>query len=222
MNPWYWSGWALSKIAARLLFSYRIIHRERLIEEGGVLFAMNHQSFLDPPLAGIACRKPIHFLARKSLLDWPVLGPVFPKLNVVPVDQDKADMSALKTVIRLLQSGERTIIFPEGGRTSDGALQPAQPGIGLVVARTRVPVIPMRVFGAYEAFPRGARGIRRHPITVVVGEPLRFSEPDVTGRGREVYQRIADRVMSAIAALELPPEERTRFDRADQRIGLGS
>jgi 1-acyl-sn-glycerol-3-phosphate acyltransferase len=219
MNAWYWSGWTLSRILARVLFAFRIVHRERLIEQGGVLLAMNHQSFLDPPLAGIACRKAIHYLARKSLLEWPVLGPIFPKINVVPVDQDKADMSALKTVIRLLQAGERTIIFPEGGRTADGRLQPAQPGIGLVVAKTLVPVIPMRVFGAYEAFPRGAKGVRRHPITLVVGEPIQFTAEEVVGRGREVYQRIADRVMSAIAALELPPGERTRFDRAAARLG---
>jgi len=207
MNAWYWTGWTLSKILARLLFSYRILHRERIIEEGGALLAMNHQSFLDPPLAGIACRQDIYYLARKSLLQWPLLGPVFPKINVVPVDQERADMSALKTVIRLLREGHRTIIFPEGGRTSDGNLQPAQPGIGLVVAKTLVPVIPMRIFGAFEAFPRGAKLPRIHPITLVVGEPLRFTEADVREGGREAYQLIADRILAAIAALELPPEE---------------
>ena len=75
-----------------------------------------------------------------------MLGPIFPRLNVVPIDQERPDMSALKTVIRLLRAGESTIVFPEGARTLDGQLQPAQPGIGLIIAKTLVPVVPMRVF----------------------------------------------------------------------------
>src|SRR5438552_1968372 len=126
MTGWYWFGYNLSKAIARTFFSFKVIHRERIIEQGPAILAMNHQSFLDPPLAGIACRRDIYFLARKTLLEWPVLGPIFPKLNVVPVDQERADMSALKTVIRLVKAGGCTIIFPEGSRTPDGNLQPAQ------------------------------------------------------------------------------------------------
>lgn len=48
------------------LFDFRVVHPERIIEEGGVILAMNHQSYLDPPLAGIACRREIHYLARKT------------------------------------------------------------------------------------------------------------------------------------------------------------
>ena len=70
-------------------------------------------------------------------------------------------MSALKTVIKLLRAGESPIVFPEGARTLDGNLQPAQPGIGLIIAKTLVPVVPMRVFGAYEAMPPG-KGPRLH------------------------------------------------------------
>src|SRR5690606_20367980 len=127
----------------KVFFRHRVVNPENLIEEGPVIFAVNHQSYLDPPMAGICCRKELHFLARKSLLHWPILGPLLPKLNVVPVDQDRADMSALKTLIKLLKAGKRTIIFPEGSRTLDGNFLPAQPGLGLVVAKARVPVVPM-------------------------------------------------------------------------------
>src|SRR5207245_2948839 len=128
MHPVYWIGYTLSKTVARLLFFYRVVHRERIPNEGGVILAMNHESYLDPPMAGIACDRPIFYLARKTLLKWPLLGPIFPKLNVVPVDQDRADMSALKTIIRLVKAGHGTVVFPEGSRTRDGSLQPAQPG----------------------------------------------------------------------------------------------
>jgi 1-acyl-sn-glycerol-3-phosphate acyltransferase len=186
-----------------MLFRFRVIHRERIIETGGVILAMNHQSYLDPPLVGICCRRPIYYLARKTLLDWPILGPIFPKLNVVPVDQDRADMSALKTVIRLVKAGHSTIIFPEGSRTLDGSLQPAQAGLGLVIAKTLAPVVPMRIFGAHEAFPRGAKKIRLCPITIVVGDPIIFTGADVAGGGRELYQHLSERVMDRIAAIRL-------------------
>jgi 1-acyl-sn-glycerol-3-phosphate acyltransferase len=204
MSGWYWFGYHLSRLLARLFFGFRVIHRERLIEAGPAILAMNHESYLDPPLAGICCRRAIFFLARKTLLQWPVLGPIFPKLNVVPVDQDRADMSALKTVIKLVKAGHCTIVFPEGGRTLDGKLQPAQPGLGLVIAKTRAPVVPMRIFGAFEAFPLGAKYPRRHRITIVVGEPMYFTDADLAGSGRELYQKLSEQVMERIAGLSLP------------------
>lgn len=205
MNPIYRIGYILWWLAARLLFSFRVIHGERIINEGGVILAMNHQSYLDPPLAGVACKRDIYFLARRTLLKWPILGPLFPKLNVIPVDQERADMSALKTVIKLVRSGHCTIVFPEGSRTLDGNLQPAQPGLGLIIAKTLAPVVPMRIFGAHEALPRGGKRLRLAPIAIVVGEPMRFSKEDVEPAGREVYQRLSQRVMDRIAELTLEP-----------------
>ena len=88
MNFYYWVGYHLSRLAGRLLFRFRVIHRERMIQSGPVILAMNHQSYLDPPLAGSTCDRPIYFLARRTLLDTPLLGRVLPKLNVIPVNQE--------------------------------------------------------------------------------------------------------------------------------------
>ena len=209
MNPTYWFFLRFAQLIAKACFSLEVIGRENLPapEAGGCLLAMNHQSYLDPPIVALAADpRPIHFLARKTLLKWPVMGRIFPRLNVVPIDQERPDMSALKTVIRLLRAGESTIVFPEGGRTLDGQLQPAQPGIGLIIAKTLVPVVPMRVFGAYEAMPYG-KSPRRHPVQVRIGKPLVFSAADLstdTKDTRAVYQRLSERVMAAIAAIEPP------------------
>src|SRR5688572_2698816 len=159
----------LTKFIGANFFRVQIYGRENMIEEGPALLAMNHQSFLDPPLAAICCDREIHFLARKSLFDIPVLGTLLHHLNVIGVDRDGADMNALKAVIRLVKNGGSTIIFPEGTRTRDGSLQPARAGVGLVIAKTLAPVVPIRVFGAYEAFPRTSKVPRRHTITLVVG-----------------------------------------------------
>ena len=78
MGVHYQFGYRLAQFLARTFFDFRVVHRERIIEEGGAILAMNHQSYLDPPLAGIACRREIHYLARKTLLEWPILGPILP------------------------------------------------------------------------------------------------------------------------------------------------
>lgn len=201
MGAWYRFCYRTSQVIAKTLFSFKVVHRERIVEEGGAILAMNHESYLDPPLAGIACRRELYYLARKNLREWPILGPILPDLNVIPVDQERADMSALKTVIKLVRAGHATVIFPEGSRTMDGNLQPAQPGLGLVIAKTLVPVVPMRIFGAHRAFPRGGKPRLFTPITLVVGEPIFFTKDDLVGEGRELYQRLSERVMERIAAI---------------------
>ena len=203
MNLWYWTGYYLAWVLGRLLFRFRVVHRKRVPRHGPLIVAMNHQSYLDPPLAGIATGREVYFLARETLLDVPMLGWLLPRLNVVPVDQEGTDRSALKALLRLLKAGHATVVFPEGARTLDGDLQPALPGVGFVIAKTLAPVVPMRIFGAHQALPRGRRRLRLSRITIVVGEPIYFTEADLQPRSKEVYQRLSERVLEAIAALRL-------------------
>jgi 1-acyl-sn-glycerol-3-phosphate acyltransferase len=202
MNFYYWLGYNLTRASGRLLFHFRILHRERMIQTGPAILAMNHESYLDPPLAGTACDRAIYFLAKKSLLDVPVLRWLLPKLNVIPVDQQGVDRGALKALIRTINAGNAALVFPEGARTLDGNLQPALPGVGLVVARTLAPVVPMRIFGAHEALPPNRNRLRLHPITVVVGEPIYFRDTDLHPR-EGLYLRLSQRVMDAIAEIQL-------------------
>src|ERR1051326_5323189 len=118
MNFYYSLGYHSSRILAKIFYRFRIIHRERMIQTGPVIVAMNHQSFFDPPLGGNACDRAIYFLAKKSLMEVPVLGWLLPKLNVIPVDLGGIDRSAIKALIRVLQAGEGALVFPEGDRKS--------------------------------------------------------------------------------------------------------
>src|SRR6266404_1637861 len=204
MNPHYWLGYHFSRLLARLFFGFRIVHRERVIQAGPVILAMNHQSFFDPPLAGNACDRAIYFLAKKSLMKTPILGWLLPKLNVIPVDIEGNDRSALKALIRILRAGDCALVFPEGARTPDGNLQPALAGLGLVIAKTRAPVVPMRIFGAFDAWPIGGKIHLWRRITIVVGEPIYFLDADLGSGGKDLYTRSSQRVMDAIAALQLP------------------
>lgn len=203
MNPYYWFCYNLIKLGGRLFFRLRVVHRERMINHGPVILASNHESYLDPPLVGSVADRAIFFLARKNLLDGWFFGWLLPKLNVIPVDQEGGDRSALKALIRILKAGEGTLVFPEGERTLDGHLRPALPGLGFVIAKTLAPVVPMRIFGARAAWPRGGKPVLFRPITVVVGEPIYFSAADLQPPGKEIYLRLSQRVMDAIAVLSI-------------------
>lgn len=199
MMRWiYWLGWMSFGAAYRTLFGLRIEGRENLITEGPVLVAANHQSFLDPPLVGNLYHEEMFFLARKTLFvglgKW-----LYKQWNAIPVDQDRPDMASLKTMVKLLHQGEKVLVFPEGERSESGALGTAQPGIGLIVAKAGVKVQPVRIRGAIDALPRGSSRIKFARIVMTVGPAIDFSGEAY--KGKDGYQKIADRIMAEIAAL---------------------
>lgn len=199
----YWLGYTFFKTMARGFFDYSVVGKERLQFEGGALLVCNHASFLDPPLAGVALDQDIYFLARKSLMSNPLAKAVYKAWNSIPVDQDKPDMSSLKAVIRLLKQGEKVLVFPEGSRTADGNLQEGQPGVGLIVSKAQVPVIPMRLFGTREALPLGGSMFQPSEITLVVGEPWYYDASRYSETGKDLYSAISRDLMAEVEKLAL-------------------
>jgi len=206
MTPLYRAGYLLCNLVGKIAFDFKVYGRENFIEDGAAILASNHQSYLDPPCIGMACTREIYYLTRKTLYERPLIGPLLKGLNTVPVDRDRGDVSSIKAIIRLLRTGCRVIIFPEGTRSPDGQLQPARAGLGMIIAKTLVPVVPIRIFGSFEALPRTG-GVKPRPISLVVGKSIRFTEDDLKG-DRDAYQILSNRVMAEIARLELPPERR--------------
>lgn len=197
----YWLGWMAFGAAYRTLFGLRIIGDENLIKAGPVLIASNHQSFLDPPLIGNLYKTEMVFFARKSLFKgfgkW-----LYPQWNAIPIDQEKPDMSSMKTVIRNLKEGWRVLVFPEGQRTLDGSINEAAPGIGMIAAKAGVPIQPVRIFGADKALPRGSGKISFARITVKVGPPILLTPEEFKAySNKEGYLALTDRIMAAIKAL---------------------
>ncbi len=200
----YWLGYSTAKTVARAFFNYRVIGDAHLKLAGGALVVSNHESFLDPPLVGIAFDEEMHFLARKTLFNNPIARVVYQALNSIPVDQDRPDMTSLKTVIRLLKEGQKVVIFPEGSRTLDGNLLPGEPGVGLIVAKAGVPVLPVRIFGARKALPRGGTLPQPSEITLVVGQPWTYDPANYRDHsGKDLYKRISEDLMAQISELHL-------------------
>lgn len=207
MNFWYWLGHSLSKLVSKVVCSFRVQDGERLENlPKGLLIVSNHVSFLDPPFIGGAFREPIFYFARKTLFDHPVANFLYTRVNAIPVNQEKPEISSLKLVISLLKDGEKVLIFPEGERTLDGKLKTeGEPGVGMIVCKANVPVLPVRLFGPEKALPRGSKKLKRHPVTLAVGEPIALDDlvNDESLSSKERYQAIANRIMAAIGSLEL-------------------
>ena len=201
MRWMYWLGWMSFGAAYRTIFGLRIEGMENLITSGPVLVASNHQSFLDPPLIGNLYKDEMVFFARKTLFKGPAKW-VYPQWNAIPVDQDRPDMSSMKTVIRKLKEGWRVLVFPEGARTLDGEIGEAAPGVGLIAAKAGVPIQPIRIYGADRALPRGSGKIKFERITVKIGQPIILSPEELKSyTGKEGYEALTKRVMDAIKAL---------------------
>jgi 1-acyl-sn-glycerol-3-phosphate acyltransferase len=203
MNFSYWLGHRLFGELARGLFDYRVVGAEKLQFTGPAIIASNHVSFLDPPLIGAAFDSVVYSFARKTLFDHPVAGMILRSWQVLAVDLDKPDPAALKTTIRLLRDGKKVVMFPEGTRSYDGLPQSAEAGVGLFIAKGRAPVLPVRLFGAYEAYPRGAKTLRPSRITLVVGDLWQPDLKSYTETGKELYQVLADEVMHRISELRV-------------------
>jgi len=212
MNPVYFLGWCFYRAVFAIYFGWRVYHNERVPKKGAVILAANHASFLDPPLVGSGLHRDINYLARKSLFRIPVLGWILRTVNAVPVDRDGGGAAGLKAIIDRLHAGGAIILFPEGTRSNDGRLQPARSGIGLTVIKSDAPVVPVRVFGTYDAWGRHLKFPRFHRCVVVkYGKPMPFGQLRAEAQNcskarlKEIYQQIADEIMAAIA--EMQPNE---------------
>ncbi len=189
-------------------FRWRVIGSERIPEKGAIVFASNHASFLDPPLVGCGTRREASYLARESLFRFPIIGSLLRAINALPVDRGGRSPRGLKSILDRLAQGEPVVLFPEGTRTDTGALLPARSGVGLTVVKSGAIVVPVRIFGSFEAYNRSMWFPRPRRIRVVYGQPIDFGariEQAKTGSKaevRELYQSVADEIMTAISRLK--------------------
>ena len=189
-------------------FRWRVFNPERVPLKGPVILASNHASYLDPMLIGAALHRGINYLAREDLFRFPILGWVLRYWQAVPVNREGSGAKGLRAILDRLLAGGAIILFPEGTRTGDGKLQPARSGIGLTVIKSTAPVVPVRVFGTFEAYSRYLSFPRSRRVAVKFGEPMSFehlkAEAKVCSKERlkQIYQQVADEIMAAIAKLQ--------------------
>lgn len=204
LSPWIYGLFRrLLGVAFRWRFSLRTVQVDRVPSGGGLIIACNHASFLDPPIIGVAVpQRYVRFMARDTLFKNKILGWLYYRFGVVPLDRTKGDVGAIKTAIRLLKDGQCVALFPEGTRTLDGNLQEAKGGIGFLIHKAGVPVVPAYIQGSYEALSKGGKKILRHPVTVFFGSPISADALNlVDDRGKPDFSAIGRFVMEHIARL---------------------
>jgi 1-acyl-sn-glycerol-3-phosphate acyltransferase len=202
MRPWFGFCLWIARTFMRIFMRPEISGRENVPQTGGLIVAVNHMSYWDPPLSAVALNRETHFLAKAELFGIPVFGALIRSLNAIPVRRGGMDLQGINSCIRALKAESSLIVFPEGGRSMEGELKRARPGIGLLWTNARVPVLPAYLVGTN----RIRRWIvRREKVRIRFGPLIPVEElADLAGEGRERerYQRIGDRVMTAIAQLK--------------------
>lgn len=176
---------------------------ENIPDEGGVLIASNHASFLDPPVVGVGYRgRPIHFMARDTLWNSKFGKWWMDHVGCIPVSRGTGDVRALKLTIKALREGKVVSMFPEGTRSEDGELQKAKGGIGFIIEKSGCSVVPAYIDGTYKAHPKGSKWIKPCKVTVTYGEPITQEDFQALGSGRDAYDRHAALIMERIADLK--------------------
>lgn len=192
----------LARFVLRPLFRlYFRVHGEGLehLPRGGpFLLAPNHVSMLDWAFISYFLPYLVRFVVDRSFYDMPLLGFGLRVNGAIPIRAGRPDAQALRLAHAVLDAGEALIVFPEGAISHTGRPQRAQPGIISLAAAKGVPILPVAVRGAFEAFPRWRRLPRPRAVTVVFGRPLP-PPPAVADRG--VRQAQADGLMTHIGAL---------------------
>jgi len=181
---------------------------ERVPKKGAALLVANHSSYLDPPLAGIAIPRKLHFLARNTLFGNVFSRWFFKKLNCVAVNRERMDLATFRHVISQLEKGEIVVMFPEGTRSESGDLQEGKIGTGMIIHHAKVPVVPCYIEGASKALPKGVFFPHPAKIRVIYGNPLDFAHVERKEDRKEVYGVITEKVMNAIAELKQELETR--------------
>jgi 1-acyl-sn-glycerol-3-phosphate acyltransferase len=148
--------------------------RARPARAGGVLIVSNHQGNLDPVLLAVRLKRPLNYIAKSELFENRWADFLLRAVNAFPVRQGAGDVHAVKETIHRLQAGHLLNIYPEGGRTTNGEIGQLQRGVGLIIRRAGVPVIPAVICGSYEAWPIQRTLFRPWPIRVRFGPPMHF------------------------------------------------
>jgi 1-acyl-sn-glycerol-3-phosphate acyltransferase len=179
---WLWYRFGYFLTAVFLLFGYglRIFGKQNVPQRGGLLIIANHQSYLDPPMVGLAMWRPIHYVARRTLFRSRIFAWLIDSLGAFPIDQDSSGADGIKIALRLLKAGKAVLVFPEGARTPNGRIQALKPGVVAILRRAKTPILPVGVAGAFELWPIQRRAPVLAPlilpdrgrVAVVVGKPI--------------------------------------------------
>ena len=184
----------------RKVFKIKAYNSKVLETPGPLIIAANHRSYIDPPLLNAIAPEPLVFLAKKELFEGRIKNWFFRNMNAIPVDRSKADLNALNEALERLKEGCKVCIFPEGRRAPEKGFLKPKPGVGYLVAKAKVPVVPVYIHNSTDILSRDNKKFRipKREVIIVFGKPLEFQNIPDNIRG---YKEVADRIMEEIKKL---------------------
>jgi 1-acyl-sn-glycerol-3-phosphate acyltransferase len=152
----------------------KIVGAENLHKYPVAVYASNHTSYMDTPIIFAALPFQFRILAKKSLWEWPFIGWFLQRSGQMPIDVENphATLSSLGVAVKALRSGMPLFVFPEGGRTVEGGLQPFLSGAAYLAIRAQVPLVPLALDGGYDLLPIHTHHFYPSKLTLYAGEPI--------------------------------------------------
>jgi long-chain acyl-CoA synthetase len=202
-----WPVFPLLVLALRFplkaVFRLRVAGLENL-PPAPFIMAANHSSYIDGFVIGavlpLRALRSLYFQGDRKIFNRRFFSRFARLAHVISIDPDASLGTALRLSAHVLRSGRELFIFPEGGRTFDGELMPFRKGVGILALRLGVPVVPVKIEGTYEVFPRHRRWPRPGRVVVTFGPPV--FPPDVRAPdGTDPYQHFADEVRRRVQGL---------------------
>lgn len=208
----------------KLYHHLRVEGAEYIRAQGPLFITINHISVLEPFALGVAlvdrgALPGVHFwtVSKKELFQFPPFATFLSSLGMFPIDRERFDMTAMRTLLNVLREDKIIAIAPEGTRSPTGRLQAFQPVVAKIAITRRVPILPVGASGSEKAMPIGAKFPRPQPMTIRFGPIFELSE----FYGDVLTDELADRaswVMRAHVA-ELLPEWMREVPLPSGRIG---
>jgi 1-acyl-sn-glycerol-3-phosphate acyltransferase len=172
-TAWYHVARCLCAVFVLLFFRFKVYGRHNVPKKGAFLLLSNHQSYMDPIFCAGLLPMRMCYMARDTLFTNPFLGGLIRSVNAIPVKRGQSDIAAMRAILERLNRGLPVTLYPEGTRTSDGRITAVKPGVALLSRRGKVPVVPMVIDGAFEAWPRNKKVFELgHQVVAYYGEPI--------------------------------------------------
>lgn len=195
VQHWFARTWAtiiLKTVGIRV----RVVGADNLKGLQHGIFAANHLSALDIPVLYSSLHGMFHIMAKQELFRYPFLGWYLKHYGQIPIvyGDAHASLRSLNRAGEGLRNGVPLMVFPEGGRSQTGQLQPFMNGAFFVAIRAQVPVVPMAIVGTYELLPINSFHLLPGEVALVIGEPI-----PTTGMKVRDMDKLSAKVREAIA-----------------------
>jgi 1-acyl-sn-glycerol-3-phosphate acyltransferase len=177
----------------RVFSRLRVYGKENVPPTGGVVLALNHFHWLDPPAFGAACPRTIYYMAKIEAHRVPGLGQLIRSFGTFSVRRGESDREAVRMMRKIVADGHALGLFVEGTRQQSGEPGEVQPGAGMVALQENVPVVPAAIHGTEDWRPGNF-----HPVSVAWGRPMTFEGLPKNGKG---YRQASAEIQAEIRRL---------------------